>query len=111
MGEPLVARSDAVGEQTVLVDADIAGVDIAGAGTAGAGTAGAAHVRLAKPVLGEHDTLAVSKSAVQASIAESQEWDHTPEQNKRRCQVASRLVAICHLFLELGKHLTDSALC
>ena len=111
-----MARSDAVGEQTVLVDADIAGVDIAGvdiadAGTAGAGTAGAAHVRLAKPVLGEHDTLAVSKSAVQASIAESQEWDHTPEQNKRRCQVASRLVAICHLFLELGKHLTDSALC
>ena len=100
----------------MLVDADIAGVDVVDAGTAGvdivdAGTAGAAHVRLAKLVLGEHDTLAVSKSAVQASIAESQEWDHTPEQNKRRCQVASRLVAICHLFLELGKHLTDSALC
>ena len=100
-----MARSDAVGEQTVLADADTADADTVGADTVGVDTAGAAHVRLAKLVLGEHDALAVSKSAVQASIAESQEWDHMPEQNKRRYPVAH-----CHLFQEIGKHSTDSAL-
>jgi len=89
--ESPVVRSDAVAEQTVLVDVD---------------TVGGARVRLAKPVLDEDDVPDVSKSAVQVSIAESLGWDHTPEQNRYRCPIVH-----CRLSQEHCKHLTDSALC